>query len=80
MGPIAAIWHYPGATPSAQGAGTYPVAIISFIDGPSQTIGGAARAIIVDVSGRLNTAAINELEIVEPAVRAAVDRAYSTKP
>jgi hypothetical protein len=31
MNPIAAIWHHPGAPPNRQGAGDYPIVILSFL-------------------------------------------------
>jgi hypothetical protein len=70
MKPIAAIWHHPG-TPPGVGAGVYPVAIVGFIQGPTLV------AIVVDSTGRSNTAPVGELEIVDTGVRETVAAANS---
>lgn len=67
MNPIGAIWHHPGFPPNRQGAGDYPVVIVAFI-----TAGVGALAIVADATGHLNTAPIGELEMVDPAVKAAI--------
>jgi hypothetical protein len=70
MKPIAAIWHHPGNPPGV-GAGNYPVAIVSFVQTP------ALVAVYVDSTGRVSTAPIGELEIVDAAAREAVAAANS---
>ena len=66
MKPIAAIWHHPGTPPNKAGAGDYPVAILWFILGPT------TLAIVADTGGRLNTAPMGELEVVDPGPKEAV--------
>jgi hypothetical protein len=67
LNPIAAIWHHPGLPPNRQGAGDYPVVIVGFIAAPT-----GALAIVADATGHLNAASIAELEMVDPAVKAAI--------
>jgi hypothetical protein len=70
MKPIAAVWHHPG-TPPGVGAGVYPVAVVGFMPGPTLV------AIVVDSTGRVNTAPVGEVEIVDSTVREAVATANS---
>ena len=72
MKPIAAIWHHPGTPPTGAGAGEYQVAILAFLIVPGQMGGGTLRAVVADSGGRLNTAAVTELEVRDPSVREAV--------
>lgn len=72
MNPIAAIWHHPGAPPNQQGAGDYPVVIVSFVNAPPQIPGVTAWAIVIDATRHVNVAPITELEIVDAGVRASL--------
>jgi hypothetical protein len=72
MNSIAAIWHHPGTPPNRQGAGDYPVVIISFVNAPPQTPGVAVWGVVVDATRHVNVAPITELEIVDAEVRAAL--------
>jgi hypothetical protein len=72
MKPIAAIWHHPGTPPNRAGAGDYPVAILWFMPGPT------TQAIVADTGGRLNTAPMAELEVVDPTAKEAVALANTT--
>lgn len=69
MKPIAAIWHHPGTPPTRAGAGDYPVAILWFM------LGQPTVAIVADTGGRLNTAPMGELEIVDPGAKETVAQA-----
>jgi hypothetical protein len=70
MKPIAAVWHHPG-TPPGVGAGNYPVAIVGFVPGPTLV------AIVVDSTGRVNTAPAGEIEVVDTVARETVAAANS---
>ena len=72
MKPITAIWHHPGTPPNQAGAGEYPVAILWFLQGPTIV------AIVADTGGRLSTAPMGELEIVDQAAKEAVTLANTT--
>jgi hypothetical protein len=67
---IAAIWHHPGTPPTGAGAGNYPVGIVAVLQGPMGPL-----ALVVDSTGRINTASAGELEVVDSAVSEAIGRA-----
>jgi hypothetical protein len=67
---LAAIWHHPGAQPTRAGAGDYPVVIVDVIQAPAGPL-----ALVVDSTGRFNTAPTGELEVVDASVSEAIARA-----
>lgn len=72
MKPIAAIWHIPN---TGQGAGDYPVAMLAV--GLAGGLGVGQQALVVDVTGHLRNAPIDQLEIADPDVTLALTQAQA---
>lgn len=89
MKPIAAIWRFCDTTNQGRNAGPFPVVIVAFITPPTGAIAGygagsLTQVVVVDSSRRLRTTTMDELEIVDDGVIAALvvaqERAVELSP